>query len=127
MERIIITIIAILSQLSAVQAQTTAPLNQNDSTVYFMISYDIVDSVEFKRYGPRIFPLLKKYGAEVLASDTEALVFEGSAKRMNAIIRFPSRAAALNCYNDPAYKGIKQIRLNSTRNCTIVLVRHLKQ
>jgi uncharacterized protein (DUF1330 family) len=127
MKKILIIIGGILSQLFTARAQTATPANQNDSMVYFMISYDIVDPVEFKHYGPRISPLLKKYGAEVLASDTEAMVFEGSAKRMNAIIKFPSKTAALNCYNDPAYKDIKQIRLNSTRNCTIALVRHFMQ
>ena len=92
-------------------------------TVYLMNSYDIVDMEEFKNYGPKVRPLLQKYGAEVLASDTAAIAFEGNARTMNAIIRFPSEEAAVNCYNDPEYEEIKKIRLRSTTNCTMVLVK----
>lgn len=126
MKKILIIMTAIISPLLSAKAQTESPSTHTDSTVYFMISYDIVNVEEFRQYGPKIFPLLKKYGAEVLASDTEAIVFEGSAKRMNAIIKFPSKEAAMNCYNDPSYEGIKKIRINSTKNCTMVLVKHLK-
>lgn len=125
MKKILIIMTIIISPLFAAKAQTDSRPSQNDSTVYFMISYDIVNLEEFKQYGPRVLPLLKKYGAEVLASDTDAIVFEGSARRMNAIIKFPSKAAAMNCYNDPSYEDIKQIRINSTKNCTMVLVKHL--
>ena len=96
-----------------------------DSPVYFMITYDIVDVNLFKKYGPGLIPLLRKYKAEVLASDTEAVVFEGFAKQMNAIIKFPSKEAAMNCYNDPEYESIKKIRLDSTANCSMVLVKQL--
>jgi len=54
-------------------------------------------------------------------------IFEGSAKRMNAIIKFPSKEAAVNCYNDPLYEDIKKIRINSTENCTMVLVKQLNR
>ena len=93
--------------------------------VYFIISYDIVDVELFNNYGPKLIPLLMKYNAEVLASDTEAIVFEGSARRMNAIIKFPSKDAAMSCYNDLEYQPIKKIRLDSTKNCTMVLVKQL--
>lgn len=91
--------------------------------VYYINSYDIVNMNEFREYGPRVFPLLLKYGAEVLASDLEAIAVEGKAKTMNAIIKFPSEEAALSCYNDPEYQPIKAIRINSTANCTMVLVK----
>jgi uncharacterized protein (DUF1330 family) len=96
-----------------------------NTPVYFMISYDIVDAELFKTYGPGLIPLLRKYQAEVLASDTEAILFEGAAKRMNAIIKFPSKEAAVDCYNDPDYQPIKKIRVDSTENCTMVLVKEL--
>ena len=91
--------------------------------VYYINSYDIENMEEYKEYGPKVYPLLIKYGAEVLASDTEGISIEGKARTMNAIIKFPSREAALNCYNDPEYKEIKKIRINSTKNCTMVLVK----
>ena len=93
--------------------------------VYYINSYDIEDMEEFKKYGPLVMPLLNKYGAEVLVSDTTALSIEGHARQMNAIIRFPSEEAALRCYNDPEYQPIKAIRVNSTKNCTMVLAKQL--
>lgn len=95
--------------------------------VYYINSYDIVDVEEFKKYPPKVRPLLMKYGAEVIASDTQAICLEGTARTMNAIIKFPSEEAALNCYNDPEYIPIKQIRINSTRNCTMLLVKEFKR
>ena len=89
-----------------------------------MNSYDIINADEYEKYGPLAIPLIMKYGGEVLAADTDALAVEGTAKNMNAIIRFPSEEAALSCYNDPEYQEVKKIRLNSTSNCSMVLVKH---
>jgi len=44
---------------------------------------------------------------------------------MNAIIRFPSKEAALGLYNDPAYQEAKRIRQASTNNVSMVLVEEL--
>jgi uncharacterized protein (DUF1330 family) len=91
--------------------------------VYLINSYDIEDMDEFKNYPPKVFPLLQKYGAEVLASDIEGVALEGKSKTMNAIIKFPSREAVFNCYNDPEYQRIKEIRHRSTKNCSMVIVK----
>jgi uncharacterized protein (DUF1330 family) len=69
-----------------------------------------------------VLSLLLKYGGEVLASDTAALVVEGTARTMSAIIRFPSKEAALGLYNDPAYQEAKRIRQASTKNISMVPV-----
>jgi uncharacterized protein (DUF1330 family) len=91
--------------------------------VYYINSYDITDFEEFSKYGPKVQPILKKYGAEVLASDLDGVAIEGTPRKMNAIIRFPSREAAMKCYHDPEYDSVKEIRLRSVSNCTIVLVK----
>ncbi len=91
--------------------------------VYYIISYDITDPEDFSNYGVRVIPYLSKFGGEVLASDTEGIAVEGKTKTMNAIIRFPSQEDALKCYNDPEYAPIKAIRMRSTTNNTLVLVK----
>jgi len=91
-------------------------------TVYYINTYDITDEEEYAKYGPPVMQLLKKYGAEVLASDLNAIPVEGALKKMNAVIKFPSEEAALQCYNDPEYQPLKTIRWNSTANCTMTLV-----
>ena len=92
-----------------------------------MNSYDITDMEKYKQYGPLAVPLIMKYGGEVLAADTEGIAVEGHARSMNAIIRFPSEDAALSCYNDPEYQEVKKIRIGSTTNCTMILVKHFSQ
>lgn len=46
---------------------------------------------------------------------------------MNAVIRFPSKEAALALYNDPAYQEAKRIRQSSTRSVSMVLVDEFKR
>jgi uncharacterized protein (DUF1330 family) len=90
--------------------------------VFYIGSYDIVDANEFQKYPPLVLALLPKYGGLVLASDTAGHLVEGTGRMMNAIIRFPSKEAALGLYNDPAYQDAKRIRQASTRNVSMVLV-----
>jgi uncharacterized protein (DUF1330 family) len=95
--------------------------------VYLINSYDIVDIEAFKAYGPKVFPILMKYGAEVLASDVEGVAIEGNPKRMNAIIRFPSEKDVWDCYNDIEYqKYVRKLRIDSTKNTTMVMVKQFE-
>lgn len=95
--------------------------------VYYMISYDIDNWEGFSQYGPALIPLFKKYGAEVLASDTSGIVIEGEGRMMNAIVQFPSEEAALGMYYDPEYMYLKKLRTDNTSRCTMVLVKKLQQ
>ena len=90
--------------------------------VYYIGAYDIDDFEKFKRYPSIVASLLPKYGGEVLASDTAGVLVEGTSRTMNAIVRFPSKEAALGLYNDPAYQEAKRIRQGSTTNISMVLV-----
>jgi len=93
---------------------------------YYIGSYDIVDANEFQKYPPLVLALLPRYGGEVLASDTAGVLVEGAIRTMNAVIRFPSKEAALGLYNDPDYQEAKRIRQSSTRNVSMVLVEEFK-
>ena len=89
---------------------------------YYIGSYDIIDPDQFQKYPPLVLALLPKYGGVVLASDTEGVLVEGTARTMNAIIRFPSKKAVLDLYNDPDYQAAKRIRQASTKNVSMVVV-----
>jgi uncharacterized protein (DUF1330 family) len=91
-------------------------------SIYYIGTYDIVDANEFQKYPPVVLSLLPRYGGEVLASDTAGTLVEGTMRTMNAIIRFPSKEAALGLYNDPDYQEAKRIRQASTRNVSMVIV-----
>ena len=90
--------------------------------ILYIGTYDIVDPAEFQKYPPVVLSLLPRYGGELLASDTQPFLVEGTARTMNAVIRFPSKEAALGLYNDPDYQEAKRIRQASTRNISMVLV-----
>ncbi|NSL87867.1 DUF1330 domain-containing protein [Chitinophaga solisilvae] len=90
-------------------------------SVYYINSYDITDPAAYAVYGPQVIQLLQQYGAEVLASDLNAIAVEGTRCHMHAIIRFPSEEAALQCYNDPAYQPLKELRQRATENCRMIL------
>ena len=94
--------------------------------VFYIGSYDVIDPNEFQKYPPVVMALLPKYGGEVLASDISATLVEGTARTMNAIIKFPSKEAALGLYNDPDYQEAKRIRQASTRNVSMVLVEEFR-
>jgi uncharacterized protein (DUF1330 family) len=94
--------------------------------IFYIGSYDVIDPTEFQKYPPLVTALLPKYGGEVLASDLSGFLVEGTARTMNAIIKFPSRAAALGLYNDPDYQEAKRIRQASTKNVSMVLVEEFK-
>jgi len=91
--------------------------------VYYINSYDIINEEEFKEYPALVAPLLLKYGAEVLAVDTEAISLEGKASKMNAVIRFPDEDTALRCYNSDEYQPMKALRQRTTSNCTMILLK----
>jgi uncharacterized protein (DUF1330 family) len=95
-------------------------------SVFYIGSYDVVDPNEFQKYPPLVMALLPKYGGEVLASDLSATLVEGTARTMNAIIKFPSKEAALGLYNDPDYQEAKRIRQKSTANASMVLADEFK-
>ena len=94
--------------------------------VFYIGSYDIIDPDAFAKYPPIVLALLPKYGGQVLASDTAGVLVEGTARTMNAIIRFPSKEAALGLYNDPAYQEAKRIRQASTTHTSMVLVEEFR-
>ena len=102
-------------------------MGADEKPVYYIGAYDIVDPGSFKDYPPRVAALLPKYGGRVLASDTSAYVLEGEPRRMNAIIRFPSKEAAVGMYTDPDYQEAKRIRQASTRNATLMLVQEFSR
>ena len=103
-----------------------AVAHEAEKPVYYIGSYDIVDAERFAEYPPQVLALLPKYGGEVLTSDTSAFGVEGSARTMNAVIRFPSREAALGLYNDPEYQEAKRLRQSSTRNITMLLAEEFR-
>ena len=92
-------------------------------SIYMILSYDIEDPQGYEGYVPGVIPLLQKHNAEILVADYEATSIEGEAQGVNVILRFESEEAAMNMYNDPAYQPAKKIRLDATKNGTLLLAK----
>ena len=95
-------------------------------SVYVVNAYDIHDFETFKKYPPQVAPLLIKHGAKVLAMETDPKAIEGTPRTMNAIVEFPSEDAVDNFYNDPEYRAFIDLRLNSTSNCTMIMLKQFE-
>ena len=91
--------------------------------VYVVNAYDINDFDTFKDYPPQVRPLLTKYGAKVLAMETNPKALEGRPRTMNAIIEFPSEEAVNGFYNDPEYQSFIHLRHHSTSNTTMIILK----
>jgi len=91
--------------------------------VYVVNAYDIHDFDTFKDYPPQVRPLLTKYGAKVLAMETNPKSLEGRPRTMNAIIEFPSEEAVNGFYNDLVYQSFIHLRHNSTSNTTMIILK----
>lgn len=90
-------------------------------SAYYIISYDVVDQQGYELYASEVGQLLPNYDASVLFSDNQAVTIEGVHSQINAIVVFPSKALALECYNSAEYQEIKKIRLRSVKNSRFVL------
>jgi uncharacterized protein (DUF1330 family) len=91
--------------------------------VYVVNAYDIHDFDKFKDYPPQVRPILIKYGAKVLAMETNPKALEGQPRTMNAVIEFPSEEAVNGFYNDPEYQAFIHLRHDSTSNTTMIVLK----
>lgn len=92
-------------------------------SVFFIISYDIVDQDRYPEYVQGVVPLLMKHEGEVIVADHEGKQIEGSPSRINAVIRFKDEQAFMAWYNDPDYEQVKKIRFETTENEMAVLTK----
>ena len=91
--------------------------------VYLVNSYDIHDADVFKNYPPVVAKLFEKYGAKVLAMETNPKTLEGKPKTMNAIIEFPSEEVLMEMYNDPEYQAVIHYRHESTSDARMIILK----
>ena len=96
-------------------------------SVYVVNAYDINDFDTFRNYPPQVGLLLKKYGARVLAMQTNPRALEGIPKTMNAVIEFPTENDVESFYNDPEYQKFIDLRHRSTSNCTMIILKQFER
>ncbi|MBO6717076.1 MAG: DUF1330 domain-containing protein [Rhizobiaceae bacterium] len=78
---------------------------------YWIARVDVRDPERYKDYVATAKPAFERYGAKFLARGGGYDALEGQSRARNVVIEFPSRQAALDCYNSAEYQAAKAIRV----------------
>ncbi len=88
---------------------------------YWIASIAVRDPERYKDYVATAAPAYVRHGAKFLVRGGAVHGEEGSPRKRNVVIEFPSVQAALDCYNSPEYTAAKAIR-QSVSEGDIVIV-----
>ena len=77
---------------------------------YWIVRVDIVDLEQYKLYISANAAPFKKFGARFLVRGGKYDAVEGTSRARNAVIEFPSYAAAVECWHSPEYQSALRIR-----------------
>lgn len=78
---------------------------------YWIAHVDVRDPERYKDYVSTAKPAFERFGAKFLARGGDYEVMEGNGRARNVVIEFPSKQAALDCYNSAEYQAAKAIRV----------------
>lgn len=77
---------------------------------YWIVRVDIVDPEQYKLYIAANAAPFKKFGARFLVRGGKYDTVEGTSRARNAVIEFPTYAAAVQCWHSPEYQAALSIR-----------------
>ncbi|MEV8532431.1 DUF1330 domain-containing protein [Streptomyces sp. NPDC051211] len=78
---------------------------------YVVIDLDITDPEGFQQYVEGVDPLIEQAGARNLLVDENPLLLEGDWRPSRLVVHeFPSKAAAQEFWDAPAYQPLKALR-----------------
>ena len=100
-------------------------LPMSNSPVYVVANFEIEDAETYRAYEKGFFRILRRHGGTFITYDDAVENFEGfePLKGRVVIFTFPSEDAARGWYNDPAYQPIKQLRVGSSQNGSMILTK----
>jgi len=89
-------------------------MSEEIKPAYGLVQINITNQAEFmERYAQHVFPILEKWGIEMIAGSDTPVTKEGNFKgNWSAVLRFPSMALAEEWYNSDDYAPYRDIRLN---------------
>lgn len=84
-----------------------------DQPVYLIASMQVNDFDAYMGdYGATAIPLILEAGGEILVGAPEVNVLEGDyPQNWTVVVKFPSEAAAMSWYDNPAYKDVIPARV----------------
>jgi uncharacterized protein (DUF1330 family) len=77
---------------------------------YWIVRVDIDDLEQYKLYMAANAAPFRKYGARFLVRGGQYESVEGTSRARNAVIEFPSYAAAVECWHSAEYQAAIKLR-----------------
>jgi uncharacterized protein (DUF1330 family) len=78
---------------------------------YWIGRVDVNNDEGYKAYAAANPAIFKKFGGRFVVRAGKFEAPEGSSRKRNVVIEFPSYQAALDCYNSPEYQANIKVRL----------------
>jgi uncharacterized protein (DUF1330 family) len=101
-------------------------MTEDTTPAYAMVQITINDPAEFnERYAQYVFPILDKFGAQMIAGSPTPQTKEGDFDgNWAAVLRFPNMQVAESWYHSAEYLPYKDLRINElTSRNSLVFVR----
>ena len=77
---------------------------------YWIGRVDVNNDEGYKAYAAANPAIFKKFGGRFVVRGGKFEAPEGSSRKRNVVIEFPSYQAALDCYNSPEYQANIKLR-----------------
>ena len=95
----------------------------SEKTAYIVVDVRIDNAEAYERYKQKVAPIVAQFGGEYLVRGGEMDVIQDelwSPTRM-VLLKFPSRARALEFIHSDEYAPVKQMRLDNSAGSLVVL------
>jgi len=80
---------------------------------YWVVSVDVNDPEEYKKYVAENRNAFRKYGARFLTRGGKSKIVEGKGRSRLVVIEFKDYETALECYRSPEYAKAIELRKGS--------------
>jgi uncharacterized protein (DUF1330 family) len=88
---------------------------------YWIGRVDVNNDEGYKPYAAANPAIFKKFGGRFVVRAGKFEAPEGSSRKRNVVIEFPSYQAALDCYNSPEYQANIKVRApHSTADIIVI-------
>lgn len=88
---------------------------------YLVASYTITDPEGYAPYPAAVAPTLVPFGGKLVSADFTSDVLEGQPHPVTIVVEFPSKEAAHDWYNSPAYQEVLPLRRNHTEGVAVIV------
>ncbi len=114
---------AVLAGMALAFAFLQSTAQAGEKAWYLIAQIKITDQkTYFGTYGAKVEPLLQKAGAEILVATPNRQLLEGVwTGNWTVVVKFPSKAKALEWYRSNAYQAVRPKRLQSTTINNLIL------